>query len=70
MTAEEAMADALSKHPECSYADWTNGLAFPFIPTYVVNLWRNEECYLNDDPPKHVCEGYYKHAELADLKRR
>ncbi len=57
-TPVEAMRDALAKHPDCSYADWQNGMMFPFVITVVVELWRNEECYLADDPPRHVVEGY------------
>jgi hypothetical protein len=35
---ETAMADALSKHPNCSYADWNNGMTFLFRITIVVKL--------------------------------
>lgn len=63
VAAEAAMADALAQHPECSYADWQNGMAFPFQLTIVVRLWRNEECYLAGDPPRHVCEGYNPYYE-------
>lgn len=57
-TVEEAIADALAKHPDCKYADWGNGMAFLFTPTIVVKLWRNEECFLADDPPKYIEDGY------------
>lgn len=70
MTAEEAMNDALARHPDCTYADWQNGLAFPFTPTYVVQLWRNEECHAAEDPPKYTVEGYVKDAVLADVAPR
>ena len=66
-TPEEAMADALKKHPECGYADWQIGLTFLMGPdgpmaatTTVVELWRNEECWMNNDPPRHTVEGYLK----------
>lgn len=58
MTAEDAMADALSRFPDCTYAKWTDGMAFPFTRTIVVELWRNEDCYQAGDPPRHVVEGY------------
>lgn len=58
MTAQEAMQDALKKHPDCSYADWDNGMTAFFELTIVVKLWRNEECYLANDPPKYTVEGY------------
>jgi hypothetical protein len=57
-TPEEAMVDALSKHPDCNHATWVNGLTFLLELTIVVHLWRNEECYLADDPPKYTIEGY------------
>ena len=57
-TTEEAIDDALALHPECSYAEARNGLT-PFLElTYVIELWRNEECYLAGDPPRHIEEGY------------
>jgi hypothetical protein len=59
-TAEEAMADALAKHTDCSYAEWDNGLDFLFRWTYVVKLWRNEECWAAGDPPRYVVEGYLR----------
>lgn len=57
-TPREAVADALQRFPDCKYADWDNGMSFPFHITIVVKMWRNEDCYLNDDPPKRVVEGY------------
>lgn len=54
----DAINDALARHPDCSYADWTNGLTAFFQRTIVVNLWRNEECYLAGDPPRYTEEGY------------
>ena len=58
MTPEDAMADALSRHPDCTYAKWYDGLTYVFIRTIVVKLWRNEECFRAGDPPRHVVEGY------------
>ena len=49
-----AIAKALATHPDCSFADWDNGLDLFFNRVYVVKLWRNEECYLAGDPPKYV----------------
>jgi len=57
-TPDEAMADALAKHPECSYADWDNGLSIGLGLTIVVSLWRNVDCWMNEDPPRNVVEGY------------
>lgn len=57
-TVEEAIADFRAKHPDCTHADWANGLGIFMNPTIVVKLWRNEECFLADDPPKHVSDGY------------
>ena len=56
MKLEEAIFFALQKHPDCKYTDWENGLApITFALTYVIKLWRNEECYLANDPPKYIC---------------
>jgi hypothetical protein len=57
-TEETAMADALAKHPKCSYADWDNGLTSIFRMSVVVKLWRNKECWAAGDPPRHTIEGY------------
>ena len=54
----EAIADALLKHPDCSYGDWDNGLNGWLEQTIVVKLWRNKECWAANDPPRHVVEGY------------
>ena len=59
-TPEDAMADALAKHPDCTYADWANGLSFNLLPTIVVKLWSDESSYLNNEPPKHIEEGYLR----------
>jgi len=56
----EAMAIALAANPECSYADWDNGLDMMMRLTIVVNLWRNEECWAAGDPPKKTVEGFYR----------
>ena len=55
---EEAELDALSKYPECKFARATNGINAMLGMTVVVELWRNEECYLADDPPRRIVEGY------------
>lgn len=55
---EGAMIDALQRHPDCKYADWTNGLDAFMRLTIVVKLWRTEECYLAGDPPRYTVEGY------------
>jgi hypothetical protein len=53
-----AIADALSKHPDCSYAETFNGMDWRFDRTWVVKLWRNKECYDAGDPPRHEIGGY------------
>jgi len=60
VTEKEAMAIALSANPDCAYADWDNGLDPLLNLTIVVNLWRNEECFLAGDPPKKTVEGFYR----------
>jgi hypothetical protein len=60
-TPDEAKTDALAKHPDCAYADWENGIGMrgiSMVMTIVVKLWRTEECWLCNDPPRHVIEGY------------
>lgn len=58
MSDSEIMADALAKHPECSYATVVNGMAFPFTLTRVVNLWRTVDCYIANEPPFAYEQGY------------
>lgn len=55
---EDAKIDALRKHPDCKYAEVYNGLTMFLETTWVVKLWRNEDCYLANDPPKYIEEGY------------
>lgn len=55
---EIAMQDALSKYPECTHAEWDNGMSAWFEMTIVVSLWRNTECWLAGDPPRHIIGGY------------
>lgn len=57
-TPEEAIADAKAKHPDCEHGEVRNGMNWRFDLTHVVALWRNDECYLNDEPPKYQVEGY------------
>ena len=59
-TPEEAMTDALSKHPDCTYADWTPELDMLLNDVICVKLWRNEECWMNDDPPRYTIGSYYR----------
>lgn len=58
MKDKEIIADALAKHSDCSFGHIYNGMDWRFNMTRVVKLWRNEECYLNNDPEKYVVEGY------------
>jgi hypothetical protein len=66
-THGEIMAHALALHPDCSYAEWDNGMTFTFQFTRVVKLWRNGECYLAGDSPRYVVDGYpaYRPQSLA-----
>jgi hypothetical protein len=57
-TQEEAKLDALQRHPDCKHAEVKNGLAFPMTLTWVVELWRNDECWYNGDPPRYVEQSY------------
>ncbi len=58
MSDDEIITDAIEKHPECSHGEVYNGMSCIFQCTRVVKLWRNTECYLAGDPPRHVVEGY------------
>lgn len=60
MTPDEAKVIALSANPDCSFADWDNGLDPMLRPTIVVNLWRNEETWAAGDPPRKTVEGFYR----------
>ena len=58
MSIDEVKIRALERHPECSYVEVYNGMSWDFNMTWVAKLWRNEECYLAGDPPRHVEEGF------------
>lgn len=58
MSIAEAKIRALDRHPDCQYAEAYNGMSWNFAMTWVVKLWRTEECYLAGDPPRHVEEGF------------
>lgn len=58
MTLSQAKEQALQKHEDCEYAEVYNGMSWNFQRTWVVKLWRNEECYLNEDPPKYIEDGF------------
>ena len=60
MSGRDAVLAALDRHPDCSYGDWYNGLDCLLRPTYVVKLWRTEECYLAGDPPRYIVEGFHR----------
>lgn len=57
-TQEDAKADALARNPDCAYGEVRNGLTGFLRLTWVVELWRDESCYLADDPPRKVEQGY------------
>ena len=58
ITDDAIIEDAIKRHPECSFGQVVNGMNCFFEITRVVRLWRNEDCYLHDDPPRHEVEGY------------
>lgn len=58
LSDDEIIEDAMKRHPECKYGRVYNGMNCMFQLTRVVKLWRNEDCYLNDDPCRHEVEGY------------
>ena len=58
MSITEAKSSALGKHPDCEYAEAYNGISWNFQMTWVVKLWRTQECYLAGDPPRHTVEGF------------
>jgi hypothetical protein len=52
------ITEALKRHPDCGYGEVRPGLDIRFRRTRVVVLWRNEECALAGDPPRHEVEGF------------
>jgi hypothetical protein len=45
-------------HPDCKFGVVRNGMTAFFQLTRGVLCYRNEECYLNEDPAKYEVEGY------------
>ena len=60
MNDNEVVADAIKMHPDCSFGIVKDGVNAFLQMTRVVQLWRNEECYNADDPPRHTVQGYPK----------
>lgn len=58
MTDDELIAIALKSNPGMEYARIENGLSIFLQVTRVINLWRNEECYLAGDQPRGTLEGF------------
>lgn len=58
MTDLEIVADAIGRYPDCSHGEVYNRMDGFFRLTRVVKLWRNHECYVAGDPPRHTVEGY------------
>ena len=58
MTDADIIAEALKRFPDCSHAEVRPGLTLMMQHTRVVLLWRNEECYVAGDPPRHEVEGF------------
>lgn len=54
----EAEEHALSEHPEFKSARAVNGLTPWFEFTWVVQLWRTDECRWANEPPAMEVEGY------------
>jgi len=57
MTEQQAIEGALKLHPDCTFAKAELGLSVFLDPTWQVNLWRNEECYLAGDPVRYTEQG-------------
>lgn len=57
-TSEQAIQNALQNHPECGHAEVQNGMTPFFQFTHVIKLWRNIDCCIEGDPPRHIEEGY------------
>ena len=58
MTDAEIIIDAIRKNPDCSFGIVKDGINAFLQLTRVVLLWRNEECYIAGDPPRHTIQGY------------
>jgi hypothetical protein len=55
---DEIIAHALAKHPDCRFGRIATGMAFPFTLTRVVECYRNDECFIEGDKPRHTEESY------------
>ncbi len=58
MNDNDLVTYCLGGNPDCTYGEVRNGLTAFFRVTRVVVLWRNEECYLEGDPPRRTVEGF------------
>jgi len=64
VTRREALAYALGRHPECSYAEAEYGLNIVLQPTWQVNLWRNKECRDAGDPVRAIEDNLHRDGPL------
>jgi hypothetical protein len=46
MKFEEARFAALQKHPDCEYAEVSDGSKLLLVPILVVKLWRDKKSYI------------------------
>ena len=51
MKFEEARLDALRKHPDCEYAEVSDGSTLLLGPVIVVKLWRDKRSSIAGDQP-------------------
>lgn len=71
MTDAEIKNDALSRHPECGFAEVVSSLDDNLNLIRVALLWPNEECFRLENPPKHRVDGYpYGKGRRVDLPLR
>ena len=54
---DELVEFAKTKHPECEFGIVVPGLSMFLQVSRVVQLWRNVECYLAEDPVRATVEG-------------
>ena len=54
MKFEQARFAALQKHPDCEYAEVSDGSKLLLGPVLVVKLWRDKRSYMAGDQPRAV----------------
>jgi hypothetical protein len=58
MQDDEIVADALSRYPECNFAQVIPSVDDDLNLVRVALLWPSKECHERDNPPKFRVEGY------------